>query len=884
MPGDLARRTRVSLPYDRPRPPVPQYLRETTSTDPTTGSLLAKAAAQNGASPTAVALAAVAAVLGGRTRTSRIPLAVAAPETGPGLRAVTVDAADPLAAVVALATVEAALAAAAPPGQEAGVAVLVLAEPGGAGPSDLDHGLADRDLVLTFTPEGPAHCSFDRDLYEAAGVDAFCADVGRALQRLLDSPDLPLVDDPAALGAGAPEEEQPHPGPEAAQAPARALTPTERALAEVWAEVLGTDAHHIDAASDFFALGGHSLLAARAAMRAGRLLGVEIAVEDVFRAPTLGELAVFVDQGARAPLAPSIPPAPQDGPLPLAPSQSGIWYAEQAAPGTSRYHVPIAWELTGQVDPDALRRALEEVIERHEPLRTAVLDAGGSDGPRQSVLPPGPAPLTVHDLTGTPTDTLEAAVDAVVTRTAATPFDLAAAPLRAALATIAPDRHVLVLVVHHLVCDQWSLARVVRDLCGVYRAPGGPGPAPSLRFADWVHWQGTRLTGRMPELTAYWAERTATAPSPPIPGARPRTAATDRTAGTLRFDLPAGLVASLHTLAQECGTTLFTTLYTGFLALLHRSSGERDIAVGTSVAGRDHPALEDLVGSFVNMVLLRTEVDPGLGFRDLARQARTTVLDAYTHQDYPLQEALRGRRERGTPGPSPLSSVVFELLSVDPVDLDLPQVRAREIPVRAGAAKYDLLVTLQYDGPDLYGIVEYDTGVLDHPAAERLAADYAALLRAVADDPDRRIDTLPAPAAAPPTVPTEPVTAPPTTAEGEKADDQAHLTPLLAVLERVWAEELGRDSVGVHDNFFDLGGYSLSATRVLARLRDMLAVRVPLRVMIGEGTVAALAAHIESHVENASSLDRAVRVARIMQAGEGCTGAGRAVRDQGLPS
>lgn len=154
----------------------------------------------------------------------------------------------------------------------------------------------------------------------------------------------------------------------------------------------------------------------------------------------------------------------------------------------------------------------------------------------------------------------------------------------------------------------------------------------------------------------------------------------------------------------------------------------------------------------------------------------------------------------------------------------------------------------------------------------------------MADDPDRRIDTLPAPAAAPPTVPTEPVSAAPTTAEGEEADDHAHLTPLLAVLERVWAEELGRDSVGVHDNFFDLGGYSLSATRVLARLRDMLAVRVPLRVMIGEGTVAALAAHIESHVENASSLDRAVRVARIMQAGEGCTGAGRAVRDQGLPS
>ncbi|MFF7992620.1 condensation domain-containing protein [Kitasatospora xanthocidica] len=863
----------ATLPPDRPRPPVTQFRRATVSVD---GAALAEGVAEvadrYGIEPQTAAVAAVAAALAARHHRGRTALAVGTLLGPVRLLDVDVELGGRSAATVTLGRLDAGLETDLEAGPESaarsGVAVLF------GRPAEQWRGiepqLADRDLVLSLDPDRKeAGCEFDRDLYDPATVTAFCDSVRQVLAALLDAPELPVLD--------VEEDAAPAPAPDPAQAapmPPGTAEPTagEGLLAGIWAEVLDVSPTEIDAGSDFFALGGHSLLAARVAMRAGTVFGVEITVEDLFHHPTLSGLADWIERAAPATARP-IPAVPAGGSHPLSSVQTGIWLAEQLNPGAAQYNFPLAWRLRGTVDPHALRRALDELVRRHEALRLRITESQA--GPVQTVAPVAAAPFETVELPGLD----EAGLAELVEQTVNAPFDLAESALRAVLVRLAADDWAFVLVVHHIVCDQWSLAHLVHELGALYAgratAPDdGPQDGAPAGYLDYAAWHRDVLAERLPALRDHWRESVVGAPevdltalhrSDPGPGLR---------GGCHRFEIPAGLLGEVEALGRSTGTTPFMVLYAGFLGLLHRYSGQYDLTVGTSVAGRNHPRLEASVGSFVNLVQLRTGLAEGLPFRELLDRARTTVIDAYTHQDYPLETALRERRVHGAQG-SPLTSVIFELLNVDPVRLALPGAAAQEVPVRVRSAKFGLMVTLEATTSGTIGNLEYQADRYDAARIARFVEHYLSLLTAVVRDPELRADgwlpagepvdagLAPGPAAVSPAE-----VAQPEQEAGEAAPASSRRAALETVLAGIWAEELGLDTIGADQDLFALGGYSLTATRIVARLRRELSVTVPLRVLLVDGTLTALAAYIEEHEPDLPGLHRTVRVIRLARADE----------------
>ncbi|WP_030231562.1 condensation domain-containing protein [Streptomyces sp. NRRL S-350] len=904
----------ATLPPDRPRPPVPQFRRATVGVDGAAfAEGIAEVAARYGVEAQTVAVAAVAAALAGRHRRGRTTLAVG-PASGPArLLDVEVDLGGRAAAAVALGRLDAELETALDDALATGPAAGSAAAPGngrGAGQApagrsgvavlfgrpaeqwrDIEPRLADRDLVLSLDPDRKeAGCEFDRDLYDPAGVTAFCEDVRQVLAALLDSPDLPVLD--------VEESAAPDAAPAAPAAPgAPEPTAAEDLLAGIWAEVLDVSRAEIEAGSDFFALGGHSLLAARVAMRVGTVFGVELAVEDLFHHPTLSGLADRIDRAAPTTVRP-IPAAPAGGAHPLSSAQTGIWLAEQLNPGAAQYNFPLYWRLRGTVDPGALRRALDGLVRRHEALRLRITESDA--GPVQTVAPVAAAAFETVELPGAD----EAALAALVERTVNAPFDLAANALRAVLVRLGADDWAFVLVVHHIVCDQWSLAHLVDELGTLYAggataSDDGPDDGPRTGYLDYAAWHRGLLAERLPALQEHWRESVVSAPEVDLAALQRSDAGPGLRSGCHRFEIPAGLLGEVEALGRRSGTTPFMVLYAAFLGLLHRYSGRLDLTVGTSVAGRSHPQLEALVGSFVNLVQLRTGLAAGLSFGEVLERARTTVIDAYTHQDYPLETALRERRLHGAQG-SPLTSVIFELLNVDPVRLVLPGAAAEEVPVRVRSAKFGLMVTLEATASGTIGNVEYQADRYDAGRIARFVEDYLSLLAAVVRDPQLRAEQwLPAgaPAAPGPTAVAgagagagvdragvEQAGVDRADVAGAAGDHGAVRRPeqpdagpapasrrreaLEIVLADIWADEIGVDAVAADQDFFTLGGYSLTATRIVARLRRELSVTVPLRLLLVDGTVAALAAYIEEHEPDLPGLHRTVRVIRLARADE----------------
>ncbi|HEX2090982.1 MAG TPA: amino acid adenylation domain-containing protein, partial [Longimicrobiaceae bacterium] len=428
-------------------------------------------------------------------------------------------------------------------------------------------------------------------------------------------------------------------------------TETEVALCGIWSSVLGVE--RVGALDDFFDLGGHSLLAMQVMARVQAALGVEIPLQALFDAPTVAGLAARVETTLRAGAgvqAPPIVPALRDGgPLPLSFAQQRLWLIQQMELRSAAYNVPVALRLRGALDRRALEGALAGLVRRHEALRTVFARAEG--GPVQVVLPPGPRPLPGVDLTALPAAAREAEARRLAEADAARPFDLARGPLlRAALVQTGEGEHVLLLCMHHIVSDGWSMGVLFREVSALYNAfvAGRPSPLPELpvQYADYALWQRAWLSGEtLDAQLAYWRVRLDGAPPLlELPTDHPRPAVAGNRGAVRGFVLSAVGTQALRALARREGTTLFTVLLAGFQALLARYAGTEDVLVGTPVAGRTRLETESLIGFFVNTLVVRTDLSADPTARELVGRVRERVMGAHAHQDVPFERLVEELR------------------------------------------------------------------------------------------------------------------------------------------------------------------------------------------------------------------------------------------------
>ncbi|MGW2952503.1 non-ribosomal peptide synthase/polyketide synthase, partial [Streptomyces eurythermus] len=533
----------------------------------------------------------------------------------------------------------------------------------------------------------------------------------------------------------------PAPGPDGFAADATRTPPrtlAERLVAAAWTDVLDTD--EVGADDDFFALGGDSILAVRVTSRLRAAFGTDVSPRLLFTHSTLSGLAAELGEPrAGSTTADVIPATDPDAPAPLSYAQQRLWFLDRFEPGGTAYTTLSVLRLHGALDTGALRTALDGLVARHGALRTTFAEHDGQA--RQFVHPPRPVDLPVDDLAD------GAALDALLDREAATPFDLATGPLlRARLARLAADEHVLVLAVHHIVTDGWSGGVLARDLGELYtaalegRRPDLPGLP--VRYADYAAWQRAR-TERAESDLDYW-RRTLDGVVPlELPTDRPRPAVRTRDGALLTFTLPAALTERLRERGREADATLYMTLVTACQVLLARWAGQEDITVGTVTAGRERPELHDVVGMFVNTLVLRARVRPGLSFRELLAEVRTTVLEASAHQEVPFERVVDAVQPERDTSRTPLFQVMVALHNLDAEPPRLPGLTVEPVTPPVRTATFDLAFDFVETDDGLTGHLEYSTGLFDADTAERLAARLRVLLEAAADDPGRQVGRLP---------------------------------------------------------------------------------------------------------------------------------------------
>ena len=527
--------------------------------------------------------------------------------------------------------------------------------------------------------------------------------------------------------------------------------PVEGILAGIWAEVLGRE--RVGARDDFFELGGHSLLATQVVSRVRGVFQVELPLHRLFDEPTVEGLARAVGEELRrqgaAPAAPPIEPSPREGDPPLSFAQQRLWFLDQLEPGNPAYNVPWALRLQGELDLDLLRRCFHEVARRHETLRTTFASRDGV--PVQVIgADAWPEPALV-DLTGLAEPEREKRARWLAREEAARPFDLRRGPLlRLVLVRLEEQRHLLLLTLHHIVSDGWSLGILVREVAALYGAfsRGAASPLPELpaQYADFAVWQREWLRGEVLEAQlAYWRARLQAAPRRlELPADRPRTAAPVRRGAARPFALSEPLSLELAALSRSEGATPFMTLLAAFGVLLGRVAGQEDVLIGTPVANRNRREIEDLIGFFVNTLVLRVELAGTPSFRELLASVRQTALDAYAHQDLPFERLVEEvGQDRGRDGVSPLFQVMLVLQNAPLQELALPELTLSAVPPEPAVAKFDLILTLEETPRGLAGFLEYDAGLFDRTTVDRLAARFERLLAAATEDPDRGVAELP---------------------------------------------------------------------------------------------------------------------------------------------
>src|SRR6185295_6722212 len=442
-----------------------------------------------------------------------------------------------------------------------------------------------------------------------------------------------------------------------------------------------------------------------------------------------------------------IVPVPRGGNIPLSFAQERLWFLDQLDPDSPTYNVPAAFRLAGDLNVVALEQSLNQVVRRHEVLRTVFATVNGN--PVQQILSSLTFFLTPIDLSDHPESDRESALQTLIKEEALRPFDLSRGPLiRACLWRLNPQDHALALNMHHIISDGWSMGVLFRELSANYRGycAGKSTTLPELpiQYADYSTWQRDWLQGEnLDKHLSHWKKQLDGLSTLQLPTDHPRLPVQTYRGSSLSIELSAHLSQALKSLSQREGVTLFMTLLAAFQTLLSRYCGQSDIAVGTPIDGRTRQEIEELIGFFVNTLVLRTDLSTNPTFKELLRQVRETTLDAYTHQDLPFEKLVEELHPERNPSISPLFQILFVLQNPSDSSLEIKGLSATPVRTISNVAKFDLSLTMSDRHGSMRAALNYNTDLFDAATIERMLAHFQILLAGIVANPNQPISELP---------------------------------------------------------------------------------------------------------------------------------------------
>ncbi|PSB57974.1 non-ribosomal peptide synthetase [Chamaesiphon polymorphus] len=525
--------------------------------------------------------------------------------------------------------------------------------------------------------------------------------------------------------------------------------PTEEMLVKVWAEVLANE--HIGIDDNFFALGGHSLLGTQLISRVKNAFNIDLPLHSLFEAPTIAELAQYIQQVQQTATAVPQPPIQvvnRDRPIPLSFAQQRLWFLDRLEPNSATYNMPGAVRFQGQLDLVALERTLQEIVRRHEALRTNFISQDGQ--PIQVIHQPGTWQINSIDLQHLPVSDTESTIQQLATAEAEQPFALDTDPLmRATLLLVSATEQILLLTMHHIISDGWSMGLFVKEIAALYsafvRGESSTLPELTIQYADFAVWQRQWLQGEtLDRQLSYWQQQLQGTPELlQLPTDRPRPSVQTYQGATHSFTLSPELTEQLQALSRQTGSTLFMTLMAAFATLLYRYSGESDVVIGSPIANRNRSEIEPLIGFFVNTLVLRTRLEDNPRFEQLLTQVRETTLKAYEHQDLPFEQIVEVLQPQRSMSHSPLFQVMFVLQNAPMGEIELPGVRLSELDANSTIAKFDLTLSMSESLMGLECGWEYNTDLFDGSSIERMAIHFENLLSAIVENPRQTVSELP---------------------------------------------------------------------------------------------------------------------------------------------
>ncbi|WP_318528692.1 non-ribosomal peptide synthetase [Kosakonia cowanii] len=591
-------------------------------------------------------------------------------------------------------------------------------------------------LVAYVVPHDGAHCS----------PDTLRAELGKQLPDYM-VPSVMMVLEQFPLTANGKIDRRALPVP-AFTAPARVLpsTPQQEKLCQLFAECLDSALPGID--DNFFSLGGHSLLALKLLSRIREAFNSEISLKAIFDAPTVAELSRLIEAGSGAPVRPALVAQPRPALLPMSFAQQRLWLQEQIAPG-SAYNMPLAIRLNGKLDAAMLTQALADVIARHESLRTRLTQQ--EDTPCQQVLTPQEAAFTLQQQAIAPDD-----LNAQLMQHSAHIFALdRELPIKGWLYQLAPEQHVLLLVIHHTAGDGGSLFPLLQDLslCWQARQAGhAPDLAPlAVQYADYALWQRALLSEEQDENAlfarqmAYWRNQLQGLPEEiTLAGDRPRPARASYAGDRVAFTLPDGVFAKLAALSAQTGASLFMLLHAGLVALLHRMGAGDDIAIGTPIYGRTDIAQIPMIGYFANTAVLRTQASGNPELRTLIELARSAVLEANEHQDLPFERLVEALAPDRSLAKHPLFQVMLAVDTPWPQAVSFEGLQLEQLELPTSSAKFDLLFNFNIDEQHgrVSGHIEYATELYNARTIEGVAERVVHVIETLVNAPTTRVGEL----------------------------------------------------------------------------------------------------------------------------------------------